>query len=74
MSDTWYPNRRRRASIPVTKALGNDEDAARRHAQSEPGQRVQDGKPVNKESKKTGRTFAAAVIMPTRGCSSQPLG
>ena len=67
MSDTLVPEPQASIFDSVTKALGNDEDAARRvMLNPNLAKGFKDGKPVNKESKKDGQAFAAAAIMPTR--------
>lgn len=67
MSDTLVPEPQASIFDSVTKALGNDEDAARRvMLNPNLAKGFKDGKPVNKESKKDGQDTCAAVIMPTR--------
>ena len=56
MSDTLVPEPQASIFDSVTKALGNDEDAARRvMLNPNLAKGFKDGKPVNKESKKDGQ-------------------
>ena len=62
MSDTLVPEPQASIFDSVTKALGNDEDAARRvMLNPNLAKGFKDGKPVNKESKKDGQDICAST-------------
>ena len=71
MSDTLVPEPQASIFDSVTKALGNDEDAARRvMLNPNLAKGFKDGKPVNKESKKDGQdTCGCGNHADTCGCS-----
>ena len=71
MSDTLVPEPQASIFDSVTKALGNDEDAARRvMLNPNLAKGFKDGKPVNKESKKDGQdTCGCGNHADACGCS-----
>ena len=73
MSDTLVPEPQASIFDSVTKALGNDEDAARRvMLNPNLAKGFKDGKPVNKESKKRRAGLFAAAAKSCRTRADAP--